>query len=159
MTMSESSMEQCYRASGILIVSKHRGKLYVLLFRETRLDKESQCNRSYWIDVGGKREPSDIDSWNTARREFLEEAGSSISVCKEGVLSSLWIPEAKYVSHVVVKDFADPAIVGDTRFRWVSTSAAVCCPQKIYGVLIHPRLDKVLKVFFQYDWSSVIKTH
>jgi 8-oxo-dGTP pyrophosphatase MutT (NUDIX family) len=90
-----------YKAAGLLPVSiNDDGNVVVLVALEFRHRYKKVC----MIDVGGKIEPEDANSWETANREFNEETGYP-KFPNSSYMRSINSSQFQYVTHLVYMDY------------------------------------------------------
>ena len=126
-------MENEYKASGILIMTLKQNQAMVLLFKEQR------SNGIFWIDIGGRREHYDDSSWDTATRELNEESNGLLSVHKDEIVESIWVPSAKYIIYLVYKENLQIT----KNLRWFPLDVILRAPRRLYGTPVHARLSKI----------------
>lgn len=111
-----------YRAAGI--VPLNSGKVLLML--------ENRNGKDFYIDVGGKRESSDKDEWDTATREWQEETPLPKP---NKIKEKLWFDSYNYICFVVEYD----NIALPPGFIWVHLNNID------ENLPLHPRIREILQ--------------
>ena len=117
-------MAKSYCGAGIIPINQGR----ILVMLEDRKDTD----KPEYIDVGGKKEAIDKDSWDTALREFSEETKLPLPK-QRNIFRSIWLQQGRYACYVVHY----PYIPAPKGFKWIASVKELDAP-------IHHRLKKIL---------------
>lgn len=118
-------MARFYCGAGIIPVNGD----YMLVMLETR--KDAICPS--YIDIGGKKELNDRSCWETALREFSEEAPGLPLPEKSRIKGKAWNKRGKYACFFVHY----PAIPAPEGFKWVKSLDELDKPahKRLLGIL------------------------
>lgn len=131
----EKRNKRSYKGAGIIPMSiNEQGEPCVLVFQEYRwpsyqeikeykkyinntklsqkikmsmIEEYKESTTLYWIDAAGKKENCDINSWKTAKREFLEETGTFYEkeISKNRIVNEIHNNHTGGVTYVIYFDY------------------------------------------------------